>query len=51
MVAAAVALGLGLTAILAGDDRDVWWLLPLAIAAVLAGSLWREARRQSAERQ
>ena len=44
-VAAGVALALGLTAILVGDDRGVWWLLPLAIAAVLAGSLWREARR------
>jgi hypothetical protein len=50
-VAAGVALGLGLTAILVGDDRDVWWLLPLAIAAVLAGSLWREARRQAAEQR
>jgi hypothetical protein len=45
LVAVGVALALGLTAILVGADRDVWWLLPLAVAAVLAVSLWREARR------
>ena len=45
MVAAGVALALGLTAIFVGDDRDVWWLLPLATGVVLVGSLWREARR------
>ena len=46
LVAVGVALALGLTAILVGADRDVWWLLPLAVAAVLAVSLWRETRRQ-----
>jgi hypothetical protein len=49
-VASGVALALGLTAILVRHDRDVWWLLPLAIGGVLAGSLWREARRQVARR-
>ncbi len=49
LVAVGVALALGLTAILVGADRDVWWLLPLAVAAVLAVSLWREARRQEVQ--
>ena len=43
-VAAGVAVALGLTAILTHDDVDAWWLLPPAIALVLAGSLWRAAR-------
>jgi len=26
---------------------NAWWLLPIAIALLLAGSLWRETRRAS----
>jgi hypothetical protein len=43
-VAAGVAIGLGLTYVLAHAGLNVWWLLPLAIALVLAASLWRAAR-------
>ena len=50
-VAAGVAFALGITAIFVGADRAVWWLLPLAITAVLGGSLWREARRREVERR
>ena len=50
-IAAGVTLALGITAILVGHDRDVWWLIPVAIAAVLAGSLWREMRRYETERR
>ena len=49
LVAAGVALALGLAAMLVGEDRAVWWLLPLAVTAVLAVSLWRAARRQEVE--
>ena len=44
-VAAGVALALGLTWLLAHRGADVWWLLPLCVVLVLAGSLWRETRR------
>jgi hypothetical protein len=44
-IAAGVALVLGLTAFLVTRDRDTWWIPPLGIAVVLAGSLWRGTRR------
>jgi hypothetical protein len=42
-VAAGVALALGVTAILAAADVPAWWVLPLAVAAVLWFSLRRVA--------
>jgi hypothetical protein len=44
-VAAGVAVSLGLTAALAHNDVNAWWLLPLAVAFLLAFSLWRATRR------
>ena len=43
-VAAGIALALLGTWLLAREGADVWWLLPLAIAVVLALSLWRATR-------
>jgi len=43
-VAAGVGIGLGVTAVLAHHDMDVWWLLPLAVVAILAASLWRSTK-------
>jgi len=43
-VAAGVALILGVTYVLTRNGIDAWWLLPAAIALVLAGSLWRAVR-------
>ena len=40
-VAAGLALALGLTSLLTHDGINAWWLLPLAVALVLGGSLWR----------
>ena len=40
-VAAGIAVGLGLTALLATTSAPAWWLLPLAVAAVL----WLSVRR------
>jgi hypothetical protein len=46
-VAAGLAVGLALTYLLTHEGVNAWWLLPLAIGLLLAGSLWREARRVS----
>ena len=45
-VAAGVAIALALTALLARAGVDAWWLLPVAIPLVLAGSLRRAAGRR-----
>ncbi len=44
-VAGGVAVALGLTSLFTHKDVDAWWLLPLAVALLLAGSLWRTTRR------
>ncbi len=41
--AAGVALAIAATALLAGAGFPAWWLLPVAVAAVLALSLRRAA--------
>ena len=43
-VAAGIALAFGATALLATTSIPAWWLLPLAVAAVLWTSLRRAAR-------
>ena len=40
-VAAGLALALGLTSLLTHNGINAWWLLPLAVALVLGGSLRR----------
>jgi hypothetical protein len=42
-VAAGVAVALGLTALLAHEGVNAWWLLPAAVALLLAESLRRAA--------
>jgi hypothetical protein len=44
-VAMGLAVALGLTSLLTHKGVNAWWLLPLAVALLLAGSLWRETRR------
>jgi hypothetical protein len=46
-VAAGMVAALGLTAVLADQDLPAWWLLPLAVALVLAGSLRTAVRERS----
>ena len=43
-VAAGLAVALGLTVFLVDRGVDAWWLLPVAVAVVLAGSLARATR-------
>ena len=43
-LAAGVAVSLALTWLLAHDGFDAWWLLPVAVAVLLAASLHRAAR-------
>jgi len=45
LVAAAVAVALGLTALLTHEGVNAWWLLPVAVVVALADSLRRESRR------
>ncbi|MBV9043350.1 MAG: hypothetical protein JOZ68_20345 [Acidimicrobiia bacterium] len=47
-VALGVVIAFGLTAILAAAGLPTWWLLPLLVAVILAGSVWRVARRRPA---
>jgi hypothetical protein len=45
LAAAAIVVAIGATAALTAAGVDAWWLMPLAVAAVLTVSLRREARR------
>jgi hypothetical protein len=45
VIAVVVVLALALTAALAGGGVAVWWVLPVAVAAVLSWSVLRETRR------
>ena len=44
-VAAGIVVAFGLTALLATTSAPAWWVLPLAVAAVLWVSLRSAARR------
>jgi len=43
--AAGVVIALLATALLAQRDLSARWVMPLAVAVLLAVSIWREARR------
>ena len=44
-VAVAVAISIGVAAGIAADHVAAWWVLPLAVLAILWFSLGRETRR------
>jgi hypothetical protein len=44
-IAVGVVSALGLTAVISGSSVAAWWILPLAVAALLAFSVWSVARR------
>jgi tetrahydrodipicolinate N-succinyltransferase len=41
VVAAGVVLTLGVTALVATTSVPAWWIVPVAVAGLLAASLWR----------
>ena len=43
-IAVVVALALGTTAVLADTGASAWWVLPVAVGAVLSFSLYRDTR-------
>jgi hypothetical protein len=44
-IAAGVVLALGATGAVARTSVPAWWLVPVAVTAILALSLWRTTRR------
>ncbi len=44
-IAAGLVLAVGLTSLLSHGGVNAWWLLPVAVAVLLAGSLWRATRQ------
>src|SRR5205823_8064836 len=40
-VAAGIAVAIGLTSLLTHKGVNAWWLLPVAVALLLAGAVWR----------
>jgi hypothetical protein len=49
LIAAGVVAALAVTALVAGSGVDAWWVMPLAVLALLAGSLRRGVRESSRE--
>jgi hypothetical protein len=44
-IAAGVVVAIGVTALAAGTSVAAWWILPVAVAGLLAVSVWRAAGR------
>jgi hypothetical protein len=42
-IAAGVVVALAVTGVVAGTSVSAWWILPAAVAALLAFSVWRAA--------
>ena len=45
-IAVGVVVALGLTAVVAGTSLSAWWILPVAVIVLLAGSIWRAVPRR-----
>ncbi len=43
-IAAGVVVALAVTSLVADTSVSAWWIMPVATAGVLAGSVWRAAR-------
>jgi hypothetical protein len=42
-IAVGVVVAIGVTALVAGTSVAAWWILPVAVAGLLAVSVWRAA--------
>ncbi len=45
-IAAGVVVALGVTALIGGTSLAAWWILPVAVAGLLAFSVWSAASRR-----
>jgi hypothetical protein len=43
-VAAGVVVAIGLTALLSQGDASAWWIMPVAVVALLYASVWRASK-------
>ena len=43
-IAVGVVIALGITALVTETSVSAWWILPVAVATVLGGSVWRASR-------
>jgi hypothetical protein len=43
-IAAGVVVAIALTALVADTSIAAWWILPVSVALLLAGSVWSAAR-------
>jgi hypothetical protein len=46
-IAAGLVVALGVTALVAETTVAAWWILPVAVALLLVGSVWRAARTRT----
>ena len=46
-IAAGVVVALGVSALVAETTVAAWWILPVAVALLLAGSVWRASRTRT----
>jgi hypothetical protein len=49
LIAVGVVAAIALTALVADQGVEAWWLMPLAVIALLAGSVWRASRAATEE--
>jgi hypothetical protein len=42
-IAVGVVIALAITGVVAGTSVAAWWIVPVAVIALLAGSVWRAA--------
>jgi membrane protein implicated in regulation of membrane protease activity len=49
LIAVGIVAAIALTALIADQGLDAWWVMPLAVVALLAVSLWRALRKATDE--
>jgi hypothetical protein len=49
VIAVGIVAAIALTALIVDQGLEAWWVMPLAVIALLAGSLWRALRKASGE--